>query len=81
MAAGASTNAGIEHGTPYNDGMEGTTTPLLADNDNDNIKDVDMPGNEPTVIIDDLDGLLEQPIPHETDSIIAKFPGMYVYAE
>ena len=53
MAAGASTNAGIEHGTPYNDGMEGTTTPLLADNDDDNIKEVDMPGNEPTEIIDD----------------------------
>ena len=30
---------------------------------------------------DDLDGLLEQPIPHETDSIITKFPGMYVYAK
>ena len=53
MAAGASTNSGIEHGTPYNDGMEGTTTPLLSDNDDDNIKEVDMPGNEPTEKIDD----------------------------
>ena len=47
MASGASANVGILHGIPHTDGMEGTNLPILADaddaDDND-IKEVDMPG-------------------------------------
>ena len=50
MDARASENSGIVHGTPHTDGMEGTDPSLLADNNND-IKVVDMPGNEPVEII------------------------------
>ena len=57
MAAGSSSNAGIVHGTPHTDGTEDTAPPLLADNDDDNIKEVDMPENELAEIIDvDADG-------------------------
>ena len=39
MAAGTRDNAGIVHGTPHNDCMEGTSLPpLAAYNDGNNIK-------------------------------------------
>ena len=50
MAAGSSANASIVHDTPHTDGMEGSAPPQLADNDDD-IKDVDMPENESVEII------------------------------
>ena len=53
VATGASSNAGILHGTIHTDGMEGTAPPPLADNSgDDNIKELDMPENEPAKIID-----------------------------
>ena len=47
MAAGASVNSGIVHGTPHTYGMEGTDLPLLADDDNEKINEVGMLENEP----------------------------------
>ena len=49
---GSSANSGIVHGNPNTDGMEGTALPLLADDNDDNITEVDMPENEPAKIID-----------------------------
>ena len=50
VSARDSINVGIVRGTPHTDGMEGTAPPLLANNDD--IKEVDMPENEPAEIID-----------------------------
>ena len=52
MSAGASTNVGILHETPYTDVMGGTASHLLDHNDDDDIKEVDMSENEPVEIID-----------------------------
>ena len=51
MDAGSSDNAGIVHGTPHTDDMEGTFPPLLADDKNNNIKEVNIPENKPAEII------------------------------
>ena len=51
MAAGASANASIVHGTPHTDVMEGTALSLMSDN-NDSIKDMYTPENDPAEIID-----------------------------
>ena len=68
MDARASENSGIVHGTPHTDGMEGTAPPLLADDENDDIKEVDMPENEPAEIIDvDADDATDGDLKYPTD--------------
>ena len=53
MVTRSSYNAIIVHGTFHNDGIEGTASPqLAAAADDDDIKEVDMPENEPAEIID-----------------------------
>ena len=53
MAAGAVDNGVIVHGTPHTDGMEGTALPPLdADDNGNNIKEVDITENEPDQITD-----------------------------
>ena len=51
MASGASDNADIVHVTPHTDGMQGTAPPVLSDNDDENIKEVDIIENEPAETI------------------------------
>ena len=43
MAIGAISNASIVYGNPRTADMEGTTPPLLADNNDNKIKEVDIP--------------------------------------
>ena len=52
MAAGVSVNSGILHGTPNTDDTEGTALPLLANDNYDNINEVDIQENDPAEIID-----------------------------
>ena len=51
MTAGTRANASIVHDTPQNDNMESTSPPLLDDNGNNNIKDVDITEKKPAEII------------------------------
>ena len=73
MVTRCSYNAIIVHGTFHNDGIEGTASPqLAAAADNDDIKEVDMPENEPAEIINvDTDdatyGDQEYPTDNNTD--------------
>ena len=52
MSVGDSVNEVIVHATPHTDGTEGTTPPQLDDGNNNNIREVDMPENQPAEIID-----------------------------
>ena len=51
MISGDSANVDIFHVTYHTDGTEGSDSPPLAAYE-DNIKEVDMPENEPAEIID-----------------------------
>ena len=80
MSAGASTNVGILHETPYTDVMGGTASHLLDHNDDDDIKEVDMSENEPVEIIDiDADNVTDGQQEYPTDENLSDNPSKNQY--